>query len=444
VDHPTSCCPARGTSYCDSCDELFGIEGLHVTAVRRHADGLVVTVETAPQLEGCRTCGVVAIGHGRQVRRLHDVPAFGAPVVVLWRRRRWRCPDPDCPADTFAEAVPDLAVGGAKLTVRAIWWAINQLRREHAAVAGIARQLGVDWHTLWKAVEPVLDDLATDESRFAGVSVLGVDEHVWHHTPHRAREKGPKEMTGMVDLTRDDKGRTRARLLDLVPGRSGKVYEQWLKDRGEQFKAGVKVATLDPFRGYQNAIDAELEDAAAVLDAFHVTKLGVDVVDEVRRRVQQDTTGHRGRRDDPLYKVRNVLRAGADRLTERQWDRLERYLPAGDPHGEVFLAWQCYQRLRSVYHQADLTAAKKTAETIVDTFHTCPVPEVARLGRTLRRWKEQFLGYFTTNRSTNGGTEALNGVVELHRRIARGFRNKDNYRLRMLLVGGGLTHPKLR
>ncbi|MCK6211479.1 transposase [Georgenia sp. EYE_87] len=112
---------------------------------------------------------------------------------------------------------------------------------------------------------------------------------------------------------------------DLVPGRSGKVYETWLQNRGEEFKAGVKVATLDPFRGYQNAIDEELEDAAAVLDAFHVTKLGVDVVDEVRRRVQQDATGHRGRRDDPLDKVRNVLRAGANRLTERQWDRLERH-----------------------------------------------------------------------------------------------------------------------
>ena len=37
-----------------------------------------------------------------------------------------------------------------------------------------------------------------------------------------------------------------------------------------------------------------------------------------------------------------------------------------------------------------------------------------------------------------GGTEAINGLVELHRRVARGFRNLENYRLRMLLIGGGL------
>ena len=44
----------------------------------------------------------------------------------------------------------------------------------------------------------------------------------------------------------------------------------------------------------------------------------------------------------------------------------------------------------------------------------------------------------------NGGTEAINGLIELHRRVARGFRNRDNYRLRMLLIGGGLSHPQLK
>ncbi|GAP54459.1 transposase [Arthrobacter sp. Hiyo6] len=33
----------------------------------------------------------------------------------------------------------------------------------------------------------------------------------------------------------------------------------------------------------------------------------------------------------------------------------------------------------------------------------------------------------------------MNGIIELHRRLARGFRNRENYRLRMLLAAGGLT-----
>ncbi len=73
-----------------------------------------------------------------------------------------------------------------------------------------------------------------------------------------------------------------------------------------------------------------------------------------------------------------------------------------------------------------------------------PIPEIARLGRTLAAWRQQFLAYFTTARTSNGGTEAINGIIELHRRIARGFRNPANNRLRMILAAGKLTHSNLR
>jgi len=80
---------------------------------------------------------------------------------------------------------------------------------------------------------------------------------------------------------------------------------------------------------------------------------------------------------------------------------------------------------------------------VIASFPTCPIPEIARLGRTLKQWREPFLAYFATAGANNGGTEAVNGLIELHRRVARGFRNRDNYRLRMLLIGGGLTDPRL-
>ena len=121
---------------------------------------------------------------------------------------------------------------------------------------------------------------------------------VWHHQDRRRR--GPRELTGIVDLTRG-KDHPTARLLDLVPGRSGTVYKNWLAERGQDFRAGVRIATLDPFQGYKNAIDDQLQDATSVLDAFHIVKLAGDALDEVRRRVQQDTTGHRGRKGDPLH-----------------------------------------------------------------------------------------------------------------------------------------------
>ncbi|QFG70372.1 ISL3 family transposase [Ornithinimicrobium pratense] len=412
-----------------------------MTAIDRAPDLLTVTVESAPARVGCPTCGTVAEAHSRRAVRLVDAPCFDTPVVLLWRKRRYRCREDACAVRTFTEQAPDLARPRGLLTTRAARWAIRAIRSEHASVQGVARQLGVRWRTVWSAVKPILAAAADDETRFAGVSTLGVDEHVWHHVSTKAPEhggRGPKELTGMVDLSTDENGQVRARLLDLVQGRTRAAYANWLEERGEHFKAGVDVATLDPFHGYKSAIEEELGDATAVLDAFHVVALGTRCVDEVRRRVQQSTTGHRGRKGDPLYGIQNILRAGAENLTDKQRARIERAFAANETHEAVDLTWQCAQQLRTAYKHADKTEGRKIAERIVATFPSCPIPEIARLGRTLRKWKEAFLAYFTTG-ATNGGTEAINGLIELHRRIARGLTNFENYRLRMLLIGGGLN-----
>jgi transposase len=321
------------------------LDGLHVVRVDRDdGEGLVVTVESAPVPVGCPACGVVARSHGRRVAELVDIPCIGRPTRIRWLKRRWFCPELACPVGTFTEQDERLARPRALLTTRACWWAVGQLRGEHASVAGIARQLGTSWRTVWRSIAPLLEAMAADESRFDGVKTLGVDEHIWHHVS--VAERGPKELTGMVDLTRDQAGHVRARLLDLVPGRSGAVYRDWLDARGQTFRATVEVATLDPFHGYKNAIDDKLEDATAVLDAFHVVKLGTHAVDEVRRRVQQEIHGHRGRKDDPLYGIRTILRAGAEHLTDRQQARLRRAIEADERHDEVYVAWQCAQQLR--------------------------------------------------------------------------------------------------
>jgi len=130
-------------------------------------------------------------------------------------------------------------------------------------------------------------------------------------------------------------------------------------------------------------------------------------MDEVRRRVQQDTLGHRGHAGDPLYRVRNILHRAAGDLTDRQWARLLDCLGRGDPDDEVLVAWQCYQRVRAAYAADKPADGKATAEHIVATFPGCPIKEIARLGRTLRQWKDTYLGYFTTGGANNGGTEAI-------------------------------------
>ena len=94
-------------------------------------------------------------------------------------------------------------------------------------------------------------------------------------------------------------------------------------------------------------------------------------------------------------------------------------------------------------YRADTPTVRLAAATwALEALHTCPIPEVARLGRTLRAWRSEFLAYHNTGRASNGPTEATNLVIERNRRLAHGYRNFTNYRLRLLLHSGITWAPR--
>ena len=218
------------------------------------------------------------------------------------------------------------------------------------------------------------------------------------------------------------------------------MYKNWLEERGEEFRSGIQIATLDPFQGYKNAIDDQLQDATSVLDAFHIVKLAGDALDEVRRRVQQDTTGHRGRTGDPLYQIRLLLCASRHRLTPRQKERLREAFTADEAHTGVEVAYLLTQQVRDVFHQDTPAQGQRLAARLIESLPRCPIPEIARLGRTLRKWKDALGAYFDTGGASNGPTEAINGIIEFGRRISRGCCNPTNYGLCRLLITAG-TRP---
>ncbi len=99
-----------------------------------------------------------------------------------------------------------------------------------------------------------------------------------------------------------------------------------------------------------------------------------------------------------------------------------------------------------VFQQAIPAQGQRLAARLIQRLPACPIPEIARLGQTLRKWKDAFLAYFDTGGASNGSTEAITDIIELGRRTARGYRNPTNYQLRMLLIAGGLdasTHTQL-
>ena len=116
-----------------------------------------------------------------------DAPWAGVPVRIRWHKRRWIWREHTCQIATFTEQNHSVCAPRARLGARAIRWAIRQLRFEGATIAGLARQLATTWNTVWSHIKPCLQAASDDSARFAGVRVLGVDEHVWHHQDRRRR-----------------------------------------------------------------------------------------------------------------------------------------------------------------------------------------------------------------------------------------------------------------
>ena len=416
--------------------------GLTVTGQRLEPSRAVLECRVSDEDPWCRVCGAEGIPRGTVVRQLAHVPLGWRPTSLWVRVRRYRCPD--C-ARVWRQDTSTAAASRAKLSRHAVLWALKSVVIDRLSIARIAASLASSWHTVNDAVlEAGRKLLINDPARFDGVQVIGVDEHCWRHTGG-----GSHYVTVIIDLTPIRDGTGPSRLLDMVPGRSKKVFKTWLDDQTKGFRDGIEVVSMDGFTGFKTATAEELPEAVAVMDPFHVVALAGDALDRTRQRVQREILGHRGRSGDPLYGARRTLRTGAGLLTEAQHKRLEKVFTSDD-HVEVEATWSIYQKIVAAYRNPSrLEGKKQLQEVIASLSRGVPkrLTELVSLGRTFKRRAADILAYFDRPGTSNGPTEAINGRLEHLRGTALGFRNLTNYITRALLDTGGfrpLLHPHLR
>lgn len=420
----------------------LGALGLEVVGQRVEPGRTVLMCTVTATDDRCGRCG----GRGRVrdtvQRRLAHEPLGWRPTILVVRVRRYRC---GACGHVWRQDMTAAAEPRSRLSRGALRWALIGIVCQHLTVARVAEALAVSWNT---ANDAVLAEgkraLIDDPARFDGVKVIGVDEHCWRHT-----RKGDKYVTVIIDLTpvRDRIGPSR--LLDMVEGRSKEVFKTWLETRPESWRAGVEVIAMDGFTGFKTAAAETIPDAVAVMDPFHVTQLAGEAVDRCRQRVQQATTGHRGRSGDLLYGIRRALHTGVDLITEKQWNRIRQAF-AGDAHVEVEITWAVYQQIVATYRDQDKSRGKKRMHAVIASLRA-GVPkgltELRTLGRTLSRRAADILAFFDRPGTSNGPTEAINGRLEHLRGSALGFRSLTNYIARALLESGGFRphlHPQIR
>jgi len=415
--------------------------GIEVVGQRLEPARAVLSCRVTEPDRWCRRCGCEGVPRDSVTRRLAHEPFGWCPTMLLVTVCRYRCSG--C-GHVWRQDTSKAAEPRAKLTRGGLRWALTAIVCRHLTVARVAEALGVAWNT---ANDAVLAEgrrvLISDPTRFDGVRVIGVDEHVWRHT-----RRGDKYVTVIIDLTGIRDGTGPSRLLDMVEGRSKQAFKTWLGERPQAWRDAVEVVAMDGFTGFETATSEELPDAVTVMDPFHVVRLAGEALDQCRRRVQQDLHGHRWRSGDPLYGARRTLHTGIDLLTDTQHARLSA-LFGRDEHVQVEATWRIYQRMITAYRDTDRAAGLRTMRTLIDALSNgvpAQLTELITLGRTLKRRAGDVLAYFTRPGTSNGPTEAINGRLEHLRGSALGFRNLTNYIARSLLETGGFRprlHPQL-
>lgn len=412
------------------CELLVGLPEVNVLGVDDE-DGapIGVHVEQRWPRARCGACGAIAWVKDRPAVELVDLPCFGRPTRLVWHKHRWRCPNVTCAAGSWTGEDPRIAPARAVMTDRAGRWSCEQVGRLGRTVAEVARELGCDWHTVNDAVIAYGTPLVEDPNRIGEVRALGLDETLFCR---RGRWRTQQWCTSIVDVSPGGS----AQLLDVVEGRDATGPSDWLAARPDEWRQQIRYGVLDLSGPYRKTFEEALEHVRQVADPFHLIRLANQKLDECRRRVQNQTIGHRGRKNDPLYRARRLLTKAHERLDERGETKLLGLLQAGDPHGEVRMAWHAKEVVRSIYEITE----PKLAREFVDELGTdlqdqsCPI-EVRALGRTIRRWLDHIVAWHEAL-VTNGPTEAINNLIKRIKRIGFGFRKFTHYRIRVLLYTG--------
>ncbi len=154
------------------CALLIGLPDVDIIGVGEWPGWLRVVIETPGDRPGCG-CGGVVHRHGGREVELVDLPVFGRPARLVWRKQRWRC---TACGRCRCDENPEIGAVRCALTTRAARWSTLQVGRNGRAVSDVARDLGCGWHTVMDAVVIIGEQLVDHPDRIGTVTALGLDE----------------------------------------------------------------------------------------------------------------------------------------------------------------------------------------------------------------------------------------------------------------------------
>jgi len=384
---------------------------------------------------GCPRCGVVVGGrpYDQRESRVKDLPFGERPLLVIWRKRRYRCPEARCAQRIFTERSDEIRLG--RRSSERLRRKLAEADAECRAYSRVAAEYGVSW---WLVNDIAVRAAAQLSVEPPSVRLLGIDETRtrrvrWSREQDTAR--WVREDPWMTSLTNLDPAAGRV-ILGLTPGRSSQAVCAWLDARTQAWRDGIEVVAIDPCAAYAHAVRTALPRATVVVDHFHLDRLANQMLTKVRRRVSWDNRDRRGRLVDPEWAHRRRLLTARERLTPERFTRMWNAITEGDPSGQIIAAYIAKEELRGLLALAKKRPTREQISTAKYRFGArcamfAHIPEIVTLAETIDTWWPEIDAFLRLN-ITNARTEGSNRTIKQIKRVGCGFANQANYQRRIL------------
>ena len=217
-------------------------------------------------------------------------------------------------------------------------------------------------------------------------------------------------------------------VMEVVEGQGRQKVEEYLDKLPQPER--VKAVVMDMHEPFRQAVQMCLPQAKVVVDKFHLIRHINGALDKVRSRLQGGS--RRGKRRD-LFKSRYTLLKGAERLADWEKERLNQLFYR---YPELKRAWVLKESFRIWYRETDRSRAEEMLGLLEGKIACDSLYEFNNLLHTFTNWREEMLNYFD-HRITNGFVEGKNNRIKTIKRMAYGYRNMDNFRMRILATNPG-------
>ena len=368
----------------------------------------IVHLELAGKPVGCPRCGSLQIvGKGRYERRARHLDTFGRRSELKIQTGRWQCRG--C-GRTFLPLTPGLRPWKRSTEP----WRESVYRDHHEGIcaSAMARLRAMGSASVERIYAEFTNRKARERLSVECPQVLGIDEHRVH--------RGMPFATTFCDLKNH-------RIFDIVPGRSEGELRGFLSRLKGRDK--VRVVCIDLSSPYRCLVRAYFPRAKIVADRFHVMRVIIHHFMELARQIAPEIKNHRG--------LLGALRKRKDNLIARDHERLAKLFaryPALKPLYEKMHDLRSLMNIKHQTKRACRPLVSALLELISDLKQSAFAP-LKTLAQTLHSWREPLAAMwrFTKN---NGITEGFHRKMKLIQRRAYGFKNFNNYRLRVIAQCG--------